>query len=360
MVSEGEGDKVFRFLSGVLGSDVGIDLGTANTVVYVSGKGIVFNEPSSIAVRKRTNSGKLDIIAVGKEAKAMVGKTPIGVTTLQPLQDGVIANFEMTEALIRHFLMKIGEGTKVLAHPRVVISVPAEVTEVERRSVIDATLGAGAKEAYVVEEPIAAALGVGLPIQEPRGSMILDIGGGTSEVAVLSMGGIVISNSLRAAGNEMDEAILAMLRQNHGLLIGESTAEEVKIAVGSALPMENEKEIVVKGRDLANGLPKADKVTSVEVREAINPIILKVEDMVKVALEKTPPELSKDIVDQGIILSGGVSQLEGFALRLSRNLNAPVIVAEEPLLSVARGVGKILDNLDTMKKTLMSVERGSR
>lgn len=351
---------MFRFLSGVLGSDVGIDLGTANTVVYVSGKGIVFNEPSCVAVRKRSKSGKVDIIAVGKEAKAMVGKTPIGVATLQPLQDGVIANYDMTETMIRHFLIKIGGGTKLLSHPRVVISVPAEVTEVERRSVIDATLGAGAKEAYVVEEPIAAALGVGLPIQEPRGSMILDIGGGTSEVAVLSMGGIVISNSLRAAGNDMDEAILAMLRQNHGLLIGESTAEEVKIAVGSALPLEDEKDIVVKGRDLANGLPKADTVSSVEVREAINPIILKIEDMVKVALEKTPPELSKDIVDQGIILSGGVSQLAGFAERLSRNLNAPVIVAEDPLLSVARGVGKILDNLDTMKKILMSVERGTR
>jgi len=352
--------QLFKFFSGVFGEDVGIDLGTANTVIYVSGKGIAFNEPSTLAVRKRQNVGNLDIIAVGQEARSMVGKTPVGVFTLDPIQDGVIANFEMTEALIRHFLCKVTGNNKLFSHPRVVISVPAEVTEVERRSVVDATLGAGAKEAYVVEEPIAAALGVGLPIQEPRGSMILDIGGGTSEVAVLSMGGIVISNSIRAAGKEMDEAILGMLRQNHALLVGEATAEEVKILLGSAISLVEEKEMLVKGRDLANGLPKADKVSSVEVREAINPILLKIEDMVKVAMEKTPPELSKDIVDQGVVLTGGIALLKGLDERLSRTLNAPVIVAEEPLLSVARGVGKILDNLDAMKKVLMSVDRNTR
>jgi len=351
---------LFNFLSGFLGEDVGIDLGTANTVIYVSGKGIAFNEPSTVAVRKRRNVGKLEIMAVGKDARSMVGKTPLGVSTLDPIQDGVIANFEMTEALIRHFLSKVTQGNRFFSHPRVVISVPAEVTEVERRSVVDATLGAGAKEAYVVEEPIAAALGVGLPIQEPRGSMILDIGGGTSEVAVLSMGGIVVSNSIRTAGKEMDEAILGMLRQNHAILIGDFTAEEVKITLGSAIPLGEEKEMIVKGRDLANGLPKADKVSSVEVREAINPILLKIEDMVKVAMEKTPPELSKDIVDQGVVLTGGIASLKGLDERLSRTLNAPVIVAEEPLLSVARGVGKILDNLDAMKKVLMSVDRSAR
>lgn len=234
------------------------------------------------------------------------------------------------------------------------------MTEVERKAVVDATLGAGAREAYVVEEPVSAALGVGLPIQEPRGSMILDIGGGTSEVAVLSLGGIVVTNSLRAAGKDMDNAIVAMLRQRYALLIGETTAEEVKIAIGSALPLDKELEMAVKGRDLADGLPKADMVTSVEVREALEPIVLRIEDMVKVALEQTPPELAKDIVDQGILLSGGVSQLRGLAERLSRALNTPVVVAEDPLFAVARGVGKILDNLDDMRKVLLSVERGSK
>ncbi len=349
-----------RALSGMFGADVGIDLGTANIVVFVRGKGIVINEPSAVAVRKRPKGGPSEIIAVGREAKAMSGKTPTGVTTIWPLQDGVIANFEMTEELIRHCLRFANGSRFFLSHPRVVISVPAEVTEVERKAVIDATLGAGAREAYVVEEPVSAALGAGLPIQEPKGSMILDIGGGTSEVAVLSLGGIVVTNSLRAAGKDMDNAIIAMLRQRYALFIGETTAEEVKIQIGSALPLEPELEMAVKGRDLADGLPKADIVTSVEVREAIDPIILRIEDMVKVALEQTPPELAKDIVDQGIIMSGGVSQLKGLSERLSRSLNTPVVVAEDPLFAVARGVGKILDNLDVMKRVLMSVEKGSR
>ncbi|MDK2958137.1 MAG: rod shape-determining protein MreB [Synergistaceae bacterium] len=352
--------QVFGIFNGMFGTDVGIDLGTANIVVYVKGRGIVLSEPSAVAVRKRPKGGAVDVIAVGKEAKAMAGKTPAGVSTIWPLQDGVIANFDMTEELIRHCLRKAGGGRGLLANPRVVISVPAEVTEVERKAVVDATLGAGAREAYVVEEPISAALGVGLPIQEPRGSMILDIGGGTSEVAVLSLGGIVVTNSLRAAGKDMDNAIVAMLRQRYALLIGETTAEEVKIAVGSALPLDTELEMAVKGRDLADGLPKADTVSSVEVREALEPIVLRIEDMVKVALEQTPPELAKDIVDQGILLSGGVSQLRGLAERLSRALNTPVIVAEDPLFAVARGVGKILDNLDDMRKILLSVERGSK
>ena len=351
---------LFKYLSGMFGGDVGIDLGTANIVVYVKGRGIVLSAPSAVAIRKRPKGGAADVIAVGAEAKAMTGKTPTGVSTVWPLQDGVIANFEMTEELIRYCLREAGGGRGVLSHPRVVISVPAEVTEVERKAVIDATLGAGAREAYVVEEPVSAALGVGLPIQEPRGSMVLDVGGGTSEVAVLSLGGIVVTNSLRTAGRDMDSAIVAMLRQRYALLIGENTAEEVKNTIGSALPLDPEMEMAVKGRDLADGLPKADVVSSVEVREALEPIILRIEDMVKVALEQTPPELSKDIVDQGIILSGGVSLLRGFAERLSRALNTPVVVAEDPLFAVARGVGKILDNLDDMKKVLFSVEKGSK
>jgi actin-like ATPase involved in cell morphogenesis len=287
--------QVFKFLTGVFGGDVGIDLGTANIVVYVKGRGIVINEPSAVAIRKRPRGGATEVIAVGREAKAMAGKTPGGVFTIWPLQDGVIANFEMTEELIRHCLRRANGGKPFVSHPRVVISVPAEVTEVERKAVIDATLGAGAKEAYVIEE-----------------------------------------------------------------LIGDTTAEEVKIAIGSALPLDKELEMAVKGRDLADGLPKADVVTSVEVREALEPILLRIEDMVKVALEQTPPELAKDIVDQGIFLSGGVSLLRGLAERLSKAMNTPVVVAEDPLFAVARGVGKILENLGDMKKVLLSVEKGSK
>ncbi len=349
---------MFRFFSGVFGGDVGIDLGTANIVVYVKGKGIVLNEPSAVAIRKRLRGGSAEVIAVGAEAKAMAGKTPIGVSTIWPLQDGVIANFDMTEELIRYCL-RMARGTSgPLSRPRVVISVPAQITEVERKSVIDATLGAGAREAYVVEEPVAAAIGVGMPIQEPSGNMILDIGGGTCEIAVLSLGGIVVTNSLRAAGNDMDSAIVAMLRQRYALLIGETTAEEVKIGIGSSLPLEKELEMPVKGRDLADGLPKSDVVSSVEIREALEPIVLRIEDMVKIALEQTPPELAKDIVDQGIILSGGVSLLRGLAERLSKALSTPVVVAEEPMNAVAQGVGVILENLDAMKKILLSVEKG--
>ncbi len=347
------------FFSGFLGNDVGIDLGTSNVVVYQCGKGIVIDEPSAVAVRKKKRGGQLEVIAFGHEAKAMMGKTPAGVSTIRPLKDGVIANFDMTEAIIRHFL-QLTAGRGVKSRPRVVISVPAKVTEVEKKAVIDATLGAGAKEAYVVDEPIASALGAGLPIQDPRGSMVLDIGGGTSEVAVLSLGGIVVNNSLRAAGDDMDEAIIAMLRQKHAILIGETTAENIKINIGSAIPLDDEVEVEVKGRDLADGLPKVTTVSSVEIREALDPLISRVEDMVKVALEQTPPELSKDIVDQGIVLTGGVCQIRGLPIRLSRSLNAPVILADDPLHSVANGVGKILEDLSAMRKVLMSVEKGSR
>ena len=351
---------MFKYLSGVLGLDVGIDLGSANIVVYVKDKGIVLSEPSTVAIRKLPRGGGLEVIAVGREAKAMSGKTPGGVEAIWPLQDGVIANFDMTEELIRYCLRRAGGSGSFMVHPRVVISVPAEVTEVERKAVVDATLGAGASEAYVVEEPISAALGVGLPIDRPNGCMIIDIGGGTSEVSVISLGGIVVTSSLRTAGRTMDNAIIAMIRQRYALLIGETTAEEVKNTIGSALPLSPELEMSVKGRDLSDGLPKSDMVSSLEVREALEPIFLSIEDMVKVALEKTPPELAKDIVDQGIVLSGGVSLMRGFAERLSRAVNTPVITAEKPLYSVALGVGKILENLGAMRRVLMSVERGSR
>jgi rod shape-determining protein MreB len=351
---------MLKHLSGIFGLDVGIDLGTANIVVYVKNEGIVISEPSTVAVRKLPRGAGLEIIAVGREAKSMAGKTPTGVEAIWPLREGVIANFEMTEELIRYCLRRSNRGKSFMAHPRVVISVPAEITEVERKAVIDATLGAGASEAYVVDEPISAALGVGLPIREPKGCMIIDVGGGTSEVSVISLGGIVVTSSLRTAGKDMDNAIIAMLRQRYALYIGETTAEDVKNTIGSALPISPELEMAVKGRDLTDGLPKIDTVSSVEVREALEPIFLRIEDRVKVALEKTPPELAKDIVDQGVMLSGGVALMKGFAERLSRAINTPVMVTESPLFAVALGVGKILDNLSTMKRVLMSVERGAR
>ena len=351
---------MFKSISGFLGMDVGIDLGSSNIVVYVKDKGIVFSEPSAVAVKRLPKAQGFEVIAVGKDAKAMSGKVPHGIEAIWPLEGGVIANFDMTQELIRHCIRKVSAGNTFMVHPRVVISIPAEVTEVERKAVIDATLGAGASEAYVVEEPISAALGVGLPIDKPNGCMVIDIGGGTSEVSVISLGGIVVTASLRTAGKMMDNAIIAMVRARHALLIGEATAEEVKNTIGSALPLSEELEMSVKGRDLSGGLPKSDAVSSIEVREAMEPIFTGIEDMLKVALEKMPPELAKDVVDRGIILTGGVALMRGFSERLSKAVNTPVIVAEQPLNSVALGVGKILDNLGTMRRVLLSVERGAR
>ena len=350
---------MLKYFSEMLGLDVGIDLGSSNIVVYVKDKGIVFSEPSAVAAKKLPRGEGYEIIAVGRDAKAMSGKVPIGIEAVWPLEGGVIANFDMTQELIRYCLKRVNSNN-AFVHPRVVISIPAEITGVERKAVIDATLGAGASEAYVVAEPISAALGVGLPIDKPNGCMIIDVGGGTSEVSVISLGGIVVTNSLRTAGRMMDNAIINMIKQRYSLSIGETTAEEVKNTIGSALPMDPELEMNVKGRDLSVGLPKSDTVSSIEVREAMEPIFIGIEDMVKVALERMPPELAKDVVDRGIILSGGVALMHGFAERLSRAVNTPVIVAEEPLYSVALGVGKILDNLGQMKRVLMSVERGAR
>ena len=351
---------MFKTFSGILGMDVGIDLGSSNIVVYVKDKGIVFSEPSAVAVKKLPRGSGFEVIAVGTDAKNMSGKTPAGIDAIWPLDGGVIANFDMTQELIKYCIKRVSSNSTFMVHPRVVISIPAEVTEVERKAVIDATLGAGASEAYVVEEPISAALGVGLPIDKPNGCMVIDIGGGTSEVSVISLGGIVVTSSLRNAGKTMDNAIIAMVRSRYALLIGETTAEEVKNTIGSALPLEKEIDMPVKGRDLSGGLPKSDTVSSIEVREAMEPIFTGIEDMVKVALEKMPPELAKDVVDRGIILTGGVALMRGLGERLSRAINTPVIVAEKPLYSVALGVGKILDNLDAMRRVLMSVERGAR
>ena len=350
---------MFKFLSGLFSRDIGIDLGSANIVVYVKGKGITVDEPSVLAVRKVGRKGKKEVIAFGHPAKRMIGKTPQGIETVRPLQHGVIADFDMTEQMVGHYMSGANQGRRLLAHPRVAICVPACVTEVEKRAVVDATLGAGAREAFVVEEPLAAALGTGLPINEPRGNMVVDIGGGTSEVAVLSLGGIVISNSLRTAGDDLDNAIIAMMRQNYTLSIGDSTAEEVKFNIGSVIPLEEEIEMEVKGRDLMDGLPKVVKVSSAEVREAIEPIILRIEDMLRYAIEQTPPELVKDVVDQGLVLTGGSSQLRGLSIRFSEAMNVPVHMAEQPLYSVAIGLGKLLETVDKGDKIAVTVDHST-
>lgn len=340
----------FKFLSGLFSRDIGIDLGSANTVVYVKGRGITIDEPSVIAVRTTLPKNRKEAIAFGESAKAMIGKTPKTIQTIRPMAHGVISDFEMTEQMISHYMAEANRGRRVMAHPRVAICVPACVTEVEKRAVVDATFGAGAREAFVVDEPVAAAIGVGLPIGEPGGNMIVDIGGGTSEVAILSMNDIVTSSSLRAAGDDIDSAIVSMMRQRHSLSIGDSTAEEVKFMIGSVIPLERELEMEVKGRDLIDGLPKDVRITSQEVREAIEPIILQIEDTMRFAIEQTPPELVRDIVDRGLVLTGGSSQLRGLTKRFSDLMHVPVMMAENPLHSVAMGLGRILE----------TPERGSR
>ncbi len=345
---------MFRFLSGLFAQDIGIDLGTANVVVYLKGKGIVVDEPSVVAYRKSSNA-RDEIIAIGRRAKEMIGKTPQSIVTLRPLKHGVIADFDVTEAMLQHYIRKINGDRRILARPRVVVSVPACVTEVERKAVIDACLGGGAREAYIIEEPLAAALGAGLPIHEPKGTMIINIGGGTTEVAVLSLGGIVESSSLRVAGDDIDEAIIELLRQNFKMCIGEAMAEEIKISVGSVCALDEELSIEVKGRDLSNGLPKTLTITSSDVRFALEPLIKRMEETVRDTLERTSPELVRDIVERGIILTGGGALLKGLPKRLSASLNIPVMCAEQPLYVVAMGIGKVLDELEKMKRALISI-----
>ncbi len=345
---------MFGFLGRLFSKDIGIDLGTANTVVYVRGEGVVYTEPSVVAIRSSTK----EIIAVGLEAKKMVGKTPDNIKTVRPLKDGVIADFDMTCSMINFFMSKVHNNRKFLVHPRVIICIPSGVTDVERRAVVDATLNAGAREAYLIEEPVAAAIGAGLMIHEPRGNMIVDIGGGTTEVAVLSLGGIVVNDSIRIAGDEIDAAIMDLMRQEYNILIGEQTAEEIKMTLGSVLPLDEELEAEVKGRDVLTGLPKVIKITSAHVREAIVPVVERMVDMVRATLERTPPELVRDIVDQGIVLTVGGSLLKGLDVKFSSALGVPVFVSESPLLSVALGIGKVLEELDALKKILVSVDRG--
>ena len=337
--------------------EIGIDIGTVNTVIYVKSKGVVINEPSVIAVRNLGRKGQKEIIAFGAAAKKMVGRTPQGITTVRPLSHGVIADFEMTQHMIRHYMSQATASSGLFSHPRVAVCVPASVTEVEKRAVVEVTLAAGAKEAFVVEEPLAAAVGIGLPIDEAQGNMVVNMGGGTCEVAVLSLGGIVINQSVRVAGDALDEAIISMLRQNYTLAIGESTAEEIKIAIGSVIPLEQELKMDVKGRDLVDGLPKVVSICSEEVREAIEPIVTQIEETIRSTIERTPPELVRDIVDQGIVLSGGTANLRGLNIRFADALNVPIHIAEQPVYSVALGLGKILEMPQDKNRRSITVEK---
>ncbi|HZD60737.1 MAG TPA: rod shape-determining protein [Anaerolineae bacterium] len=339
---------MFDFLSVPFSRDMAIDLGTANTLVHVKGRGIVLVEPSVVAYDKP--SGK--ILAVGIDAKRMIGRTPGSIVAIRPLKDGVIADFDVTEAMLRHFILKV-HNRKQLVRPRVVICVPSGVTEVERRAVFEATLQAGAREAYLIEEPMAAAIGAGLPIQEPTGNMVVDIGGGTTEVAVISLGGIVTCQSIRIGGDEFDEAITAHVKKEYNVMIGERTAEEIKIEIGSAYPLGDEEDVEVRGRDLLTGLPKNIILSSEEIRAAIEETLSAIITAIKGTLEKTPPELSSDIMDRGIVMTGGGSLLKGLDERLRQETGMPVHVTDDPLSCVAMGSGQALSEINTLRKVLI-------
>lgn len=333
-----------NIIFGHFSRDLGIDLGTANTLVHVRGKGIVISEPSVVATDRRTKQ----IYAVGAEAKAMIGKTPANIIAVRPLKDGVIADFEVVEKMLDYFIKKAHERTLGLVppRPRVVVGVPSGVTEVERRAARDATLNANAREAYVVEEPMASAIGAGLPVEEPVGSLIVDIGGGTTEVAVISLGGIVVNHSIRTAGDEIDEAIIQFARREYNLLIGDRMAEKAKIIAGSAYPLDEEIKVVLRGRDMLTGLPKAVEVSSVEIREGIAGPVNTIVQEIRAALEETPPELVADVMEHGITLAGGGSLLHGLDRRIAAETRMPVYIAEDPLSCVARGAGKMVENFD--------------
>ncbi|HET7498931.1 MAG TPA: rod shape-determining protein [Candidatus Binatia bacterium] len=337
---------------GVFSNDVAIDLGTANTLVYLRGKGIVLNEPSVVAVDRTTNR----VIAVGKEAKSMLGRTPDEIVAVRPLKDGVIADFEKTEDLLREFIQK-ALRRRTWVRPRIIICVPSGITEVEKRAVQDSAQHAGAREVLLVPEPIAAAIGVGLPVGKPSGNMIIDIGGGTTEIAVMALNSIVNQQSIRVGGDEMDEAIVQYVKKAYNLLIGEQTAEQIKIKIGSAFRLEQEEEMEIKGRDLVAGIPKTMKISSVEVREALSEPLQQIVDALMQSLEKTPPELASDIVDRGIVMTGGGSLLRGIDMLLREATNLPITVAEDPLSCVVLGTGKILDDPTQYEKVLMSVVR---
>ena len=339
---------MFEFLSS-LSQDMGIDLGTANTLVHVKGKGIVIREPSVVAVQKDTN----EVLAIGAEAKRMIGRTPGNIVAIRPLKDGVIADFDITQAMLKFFIKK-AIGNKTFARPRVVVGVPSGVTAVERRAVLDATIQAGAREAYLIEEPMAAAIGAGLPVQEATGNMVVDIGGGTSEVAVISLGGIVVSRSVRIGGDKMDEAIVQYIKKRYNLLIGERTAEEIKITIGTAMKIENPDTMEIRGRDLVTGLPKTLTIDANQIQEALSEPVAGIIDAVRGTLERTPPELSSDIMDRGIVMTGGASLLRNLDRMLSKETGMPVYVSDSALSCVALGTGIAVEHVDIYKKGFMA------
>ncbi|OIP62939.1 MAG: rod shape-determining protein [Nitrospirae bacterium CG08_land_8_20_14_0_20_52_24] len=326
-------------------SDLAIDLGTANTLVFVKGKGIVLNEPSVVAIQKDT--GK--VLKVGKEAKIMVGRTPGNIMAIRPMKDGVIADFKYTEAMLRYFIQKV-HNRKSLIRPRIIISVPSGVTQVERRAVRDSAQSAGAREVYLIEEPMAAAIGAGLPITEASGNMVIDIGGGTTDIAIISLAGIVYSKSVRTGGNKMDEAIIQAIKKKYNLLVGERTAEEIKIEIGSAYPMNENKQIEVKGRDLVSGIPKTIVINEEEIRDALDEVVSQIVEGVKAALENTPPELSADIVDKGIVLAGGGALLRGLDILLREETSLPITIADDPLSTIVLGTGQVLNELELLRQ----------
>lgn len=337
----------------VFGKDMGIDLGTANTLVHLKSKGIVLKEPSVVAIQNDTGR----VLAVGEEAKQMIGRTPGNIVAIRPMKDGVIADFDITQAMLKYFINKALGQRNPMARPRVVISIPTGCTTVEERAVREAALQGGAREAYLIEEPMAASIGAGLPVHEPTGNMMVDIGGGTTEVAVISLGGIVTAKSVRVAGDNMDEAIILHLKKTYSLLIGERTAEDMKISIGSAMWEGPEEYYEVRGRDLVSGLPKNIQVSSIEIQAALQETVDEIIDGIKVCLEKTPPELASDIMDRGIVMAGGGSMLKGLDKLISKETNIPVYVCDEPLLAVAKGTGRVLENIEVLKRVLVAPKK---
>ena len=336
---------------GLFSNDLAIDLGTANTLVYVKGKGIVLNEPSVVALKKRDQGGN-KILAVGKEAKAMLGRTPGDIVAIRPIKDGVIADFDITETMLRYFIRRV-HNRRSLVRPRIIISVPLGITQVEKRAVRESAKSAGAREVFLIEEPMAAAIGADLPITEPTSNIVVDIGGGTTEVAVISLAGIVYSRSVRVAGDKMDEAILQYIKRKYNLLIGLQTAELIKVTIGSAYPMDEPESIEVKGRDLVTGIPKILTIDSEEVRNAISEQVETIVETVRIALEQTPPELSADVVDKGIVLAGGGALLKNLDVLLREETRLPITIADDPLSTVAIGAGKALDNLSVLREIMI-------
>ncbi|KFD42267.1 rod shape-determining protein MreB [Peptococcaceae bacterium SCADC1_2_3] len=335
---------------GLFSKDMGIDLGTANSLVYVRGRGIVLREPSVVAIQQDTHR----VLAVGSEAKQMIGRTPGNIVAIRPMKDGVIADFDVTQSMIKYFIAKSLRNRTFLVRPRVVISVPSGATPVEERAVREAALQAGAREVYLIEEPMAAAIGIGLPVHEPTGNLIVDIGGGTTEVAVISLGGIVTSRSIRVAGDEIDEAIIQHVKKVFNLLIGERTAEEIKVEIGSAYLQEEEQTYDIRGRDLINGLPKTVSITNTEIYKALSEPVAAILETIKATLEQTPPELSADIMDRGVMMAGGGALLKGLDKLVSEQTGMPVHVAEDPLLAVAYGTGRVLENIDLLRRVLIN------